>query len=59
MALYELPKMGQTQKKVKAAFFTLVGIGSILAILLIFFPEMPGPTQMIDSIFKPLGKILE
>lgn len=34
-------------------------MGWILAVLLIFFPEMPGPTDLIDWIFKPLGKMLE
>lgn len=24
-----------------------------------FFPDMPGPTQMISNIFKPLSKMLE
>jgi len=34
-------------------------MGWLLAILLLFFPDMPGPTQMIEKLFKPLGKMLE
>jgi hypothetical protein len=57
--LYEWPKMDRNQKKEKAAFVLLTTMGWLLAILLLFFPDMPGPTQMIDMLFKPLGKMLE
>ncbi|AVX07679.1 MULTISPECIES: hypothetical protein [Priestia] len=57
--LYEWPKMDRNQKKEKAAFVILTTMGWLLAILLLFFPDMPGPTQMIDMLFKPLGKMLE
>lgn len=57
--LYEWPKMDRNQKKEKAAFVILTTMGWLLAILLLFFPDMPGPTQMIDMLFKPLSKMLE
>jgi hypothetical protein len=57
--LYVWPKMDRNQKKEKAAFVILTTMGWLLAILLLFFPDMPGPTQMIDMLFKPLGKMLE
>jgi len=56
---YEWPKMDQNQRKEKAACVVLTATGWLLAILLLFFPDMPGPTQMIDVLFKPLGKMLE
>lgn len=56
---YEWPKMDRKQKKEKAAFITLLAMGGLLAILLLFFPDMPGPTQMIETLFKPLGQLLE
>lgn len=59
ITLYEWPKMDQNQGKEKAAFVTLTMMGWLLAILLLFFPETLGPTQLIDTLFKPLGKILE
>ncbi|AWC30443.1 hypothetical protein ACRS6Y_13235 [Bacillus cytotoxicus] len=59
IALYEWPKMNHDQKKEKVAFITLTAIGYLLAILLLFFPDMLGPTQMIEKLFKPLGKMLE
>jgi uncharacterized membrane protein len=59
MFLYEWPKMNQKQKKDKYTFVVLSAMSWILAVLLLFFPEMPGPTEMVDQIFKPLGKMLE
>lgn len=59
MAMYEWPKMKQHLKREKAAFAAILIIGWLLAILLVFYPDMPGPTQMVDAIYKPLGKLLE
>ncbi|MDN4073171.1 hypothetical protein [Fictibacillus terranigra] len=59
LTFYEWPKMDQHQKKEKKAFVTITAMGWLLAILLLFFPDLPGPTQMIDSLFSPLGKLLE
>ncbi|WP_026564884.1 hypothetical protein [Bacillus sp. UNC41MFS5] len=59
ITLYEWPKINQNQKKEKAAFVTLTAMGWMLSILLLYFPDMPGPTQMIEKLFKPLGKLLE
>ncbi|WP_374724338.1 hypothetical protein [Calidifontibacillus erzurumensis] len=51
--------MKKNSLKEKAAFLSMTFLGWILALLLIIFPDIPGPTQLIDAIFKPLGKILE
>lgn len=59
MALYEWPKMNPKQKKEKITFVILSISGWLLAILLILYPDISGPTQMIDLIFKPLGKMIE
>ncbi|MBU8919799.1 hypothetical protein BGM25_27810 [Bacillus sp. FJAT-29953] len=59
MFLYQWPKLKKHQKKEKAAFLSLTFLGLFLSVLLIFFPEMPGPTQMIDWIYKPLGRLIE
>ncbi|MGP0690230.1 hypothetical protein ACW5UC_27180 [Priestia aryabhattai] len=56
---YEWPKINRNQKKEKVVFVALTAMGWLLAILLLFFPDMPGPTQMIEMLFKPLGKMLE
>jgi multisubunit Na+/H+ antiporter MnhB subunit len=59
MTIYEWPKMKGQMKREKIAFATLTILGGVLAFLLVFYPEMPGPTQWIDAIYKPLGKFLE
>ncbi|MFC5406856.1 hypothetical protein [Cohnella soli] len=59
MVLFEWPKMNKNMKKEKAAFVTITIIGWLLAILLVLFPDMPGPTQFVDMIYRPLGKLLE
>jgi len=56
---YEWPKINRNQKEEKVVFVALTAMGWLLAILLLFFPDMPGPTQMIEMLFKPLGKMLE
>jgi hypothetical protein len=59
ITLFEWPKIKKDQKKEKWAFLSITMIGWLLSVLLVFFPDMPGPTQLIDSIFKPMGKLLE
>lgn len=60
MALIELPRMHpKKQKKEKAVFVTLAATGWLLAILLLFFPDMPGPTQLVHTMYKPFERIME
>jgi 4-hydroxybenzoate polyprenyltransferase len=60
MTLYEWSRMDpQKQKKEKAAFVTFTTVGWLLAILLVYYPELPGPTQVMEAIYKPFGKVLE
>lgn len=58
MFLYQWPKMNQHLKKDKVAFVSLTAIGWSLAILLIYFPDIPGPNKLIQAIFEPLEKML-
>ncbi|MDF2962301.1 MAG: hypothetical protein K0S39_4036 [Paenibacillus sp.] len=57
MILFEWPKINRSKEKI--AFIILTAIGFVLAIVLLFYPDMPGPTQMLISIFKPFGKLLK
>jgi uncharacterized membrane protein len=59
MTLFEWPKINQNQKKEKVAFVAITAISFLLAILLNMYPDMPGPTQLVESIYKPFAKILE
>ncbi|WP_312029487.1 hypothetical protein [Paenibacillus sedimenti] len=59
MFLYEWPKIDRIQKKEKMAFVALTAMGCLLAILVIYYPEMSSPTQWVERIYRPLGKLLE
>jgi multisubunit Na+/H+ antiporter MnhB subunit len=59
MTLYEWPKINQNLKKEKVAFTAVTVIGCLVAVLLIFYPRLPGPTELIEAIYKPFGKFLE
>lgn len=56
---YQWPKIKEHQRKEKGAFIILSVFGWLLANLLIFFPDVPGPTELIDWLYKPLGNLLE
>jgi predicted permease len=59
MVLFQWPKLKKNQKKEKISFLILTAFGWIMAISLILFPDIPGPTQIVNYIFKPLGILLE
>lgn len=59
MVMFQWIKIKKDNKKEKAVLISLSLLGWILATLLLVFPEMPGPTQLIDNIFKPIGKLIE
>ena len=59
IALYKWPKMKSQKKREKTAFAALTLLGGILAVLLVFVPDMPGPTQFMDALYKPLVNMLE
>lgn len=59
MALYEWPNLKSNKARGKIAFVALTGLGGILAVLLVFVPELPGPSDFMDSLFKPLINMLE
>lgn len=50
--LYQWPKLKKNGRKVKIVFFSLMLLNWVLAVLLVIFPEMPGPGQLIDFIYK-------
>ncbi|WP_318506924.1 hypothetical protein [Bacillus sp. T3] len=58
MFLYEWPKMQRKQGKEKKIFLLLLITGWILATILLFFPTIPGPTQLVAYLFKPWSKYL-
>ncbi|MEC5423563.1 hypothetical protein QGM71_08670 [Virgibacillus sp. C22-A2] len=59
ITLYEWPKIDKNLRKEKQFFIVFTVGGVLLAILLIYFPTMPGPSQLVEIVFKPLGKLME
>ncbi len=59
MVMFEWPKINRTQRKEKAALLALTAIGWMLSMLFVFYPELPSPTQWVETMFKPLGRLLE
>jgi len=57
--LFEKPNMIRYGKKEKAAFFTLTAASAVLAVLLLLFPRLYGPSELIEAFFRPLGKLLD
>ncbi|HLS08425.1 hypothetical protein [Lentibacillus sp.] len=58
ITLYEWPKINENLKKEKRAFIVLIMAGVLLATLLTYFPAMPGPTELIEWVFKPFSSLL-
>jgi len=56
---YEWSRLGREQRKERAAVAILLSLAAILAVLLIINPELPGPTQLVNALFRPLGKMME
>lgn len=58
ITIYEWPKINNKLRKEKRAFVTLTIGGVLLSVFLVYIPEMPGPTELVDWILGPLA-ILE
>jgi hypothetical protein len=56
MLLYDW--RGLKEAKVKVAYFALYIPGFTLAILLLIYPNLPGPNQWMWPLFQPLAKLL-
>ena len=59
ISLYEWPKMDRKQKKDRFGLVMLSIVGWMLAFVLIIFPDIPGPIQFIEYVFKPIGRLLD
>ncbi|MBB6671552.1 hypothetical protein [Cohnella nanjingensis] len=45
-------------RKERIAYLSLIGAVWVLAILLLWIPHLPGPTQLVKIVFGPLGHAL-
>jgi hypothetical protein len=50
--LIQRPGLKKSGKRVKMAFFSIMVVNWVLAVLLVIFPEMPGPGQLVDFLYK-------
>jgi hypothetical protein len=57
--LLDWPKINRNHKKERVSFLVVTAIGWSLSTMLIFFPDIPGPSQFMDWLLKPLGTWLE
>lgn len=55
--LYQWPTLKKNERKVKIAFFALVLVNWVLAVLLVIFPKMPGPGRLIDFIYQSFAPL--
>ncbi|WP_286178713.1 hypothetical protein [Bacillus sp. B4EP4a] len=55
--LFEWPKMKKNPKKDKVAFLTLLLTGLVLSMFNL--PQMSGPTQWVEILFRPFGEFME
>ncbi len=58
LAWYELPRLTAKMKRERTVFLVITVIGWGLGSLLIFFPEMPGLTQLMDFLYRPLYPLI-
>ncbi|GIO31288.1 MULTISPECIES: hypothetical protein [Paenibacillus] len=54
---YDYPRLRTGAKKEKIAFAVITAAGWAIALLLMFFPRMPGPTELINYATRPIWNI--
>ncbi|MDU0202984.1 hypothetical protein ACYEXS_17235 [Paenibacillus sp. MAH-36] len=59
ITLFQWFRLKNRPTKEKAAYLSILALCWILAIALVMNPGMPGPTQLVNYIFYPLGKLLD
>ncbi|MFU1794586.1 hypothetical protein ACM1RC_12040 [Paenibacillus azoreducens] len=59
MFLYEFPRMKSGKMKEKAVFTVVASAGWGLALLLMFVPGLPGPTELINYVFRPIWSMFK
>ncbi|AYV66199.1 hypothetical protein C2I06_04520 [Niallia circulans] len=59
IVIYEWPRVKIAEKRGKVVFLFLTIIGGALSIVLLFFPQFPGPIEWVHTIFRPISKYLE
>ncbi|MBO7744211.1 hypothetical protein I8J29_08400 [Paenibacillus sp. MWE-103] len=58
-ALYEWPKLKPGRPRERRAFALLSAFAAGLLLLVLCFPELPGPNKWMIELFKPMRWMLE
>ncbi|MFC4560086.1 hypothetical protein ACFO3D_18155 [Virgibacillus kekensis] len=56
--LFEWSNIDKDQKRERRAFIILLIGGVTTGIVLVYFPDLPSPTFLVELFFKPLSNIL-
>lgn len=56
---FEWSQLKANGKKEKIVVFVITGMAYTVALLKMYFPHLPGPTELLEVIYKPLSKLLE
>ncbi|MFM9281250.1 hypothetical protein [Paenibacillus jiagnxiensis] len=46
--------LGDKQKKERASLIATAGVAWFMAMLILLFPNIPGPVEILNSIFNPV-----
>jgi hypothetical protein len=55
---FEWPKISREYKKERAALLVCTVLGWGLWVVLILFPELPGPTLLMETLLHPLVRMM-
>lgn len=53
---YEWSVINRRARKERGVLITLLALGWILSSLLVYFPDLPGPTQLMEKLSGPFGQ---
>lgn len=59
IAVLEGRRLKAHQRRERFAMIAMCIAGGILAVMLVYNRELPGPTQFIEALFKPLAEAFE
>ncbi|UPK41333.1 hypothetical protein [Paenibacillus pabuli] len=55
---FEWLRLNQGHTRERATLIILAAMGWVAALLVILFPEMPGPIMLIDWLYRPLAGLI-
>lgn len=55
---FEWPKISPEYKKERVSLLVLTVLGWGLWVVLVLFPDLPGPTQLMENLLNPLVRLM-